>query len=203
MLIILLRSRLIGEFAGALDKMQAVVVAPALYIFLADKIHRSDKLHSLEIRAVKLRHHRLYLTAVDHSHKYRFDNIVKMMTERDLVAAEFLCLCVKIAAPHSRAKITRIRPYVEYGRENIRFKYRQRNVEKLRIFFDYPAVRRAVARIHKQKNDLKLHFVVTLYLLKKLRHKERILSARNADGYFVALADKLIFVERSCEAAEE
>ena len=94
------------------------------------------------------------------------------MTERNFVAAEFLCLCVKISSPHSRAKITRVRPYVEYGRENVRFKYRQRNIEQLRILFDYPAVRRTVARVHKQENYLEFHFVVTLYLLKKLRHKE-------------------------------
>ena len=82
----------IREPARALNEMQIVVLCPVLYFVLAYEVHRADKLHSREICTVELRHHGLHLTAVDHAHEYGLDNVVKVMTQRYLIAAEFLRL---------------------------------------------------------------------------------------------------------------
>lgn len=58
----------VGEFAGALYKVQPVIVPPVLYILLPDKIKGADKLHSFKISAVQLGHHCLHLPAVKHTH---------------------------------------------------------------------------------------------------------------------------------------
>ena len=41
----------LGEVAGALDEVQAVVVAPVLDFRLADEIERADQLHAREASA--------------------------------------------------------------------------------------------------------------------------------------------------------
>ena len=56
---------------------------------------------------MQFRHHRLYLRPVKHSHKDRLDHIIKMMPQRNLVAAELLCKMIQMAAAHSRAEVTR------------------------------------------------------------------------------------------------
>ena len=81
----------IRKLACALYEMQAVIVAPVLYIRFTDEVKRSYQLHSVEIRTVKFRHHGLHLSAVKHTHEYSFDNIVEVMSKSYLVAAQFLC----------------------------------------------------------------------------------------------------------------
>ena len=97
-----------GELAGTLYEVEVIVVPPVLYISLADKIQRTYQLHALEVGAVELRHHGLHLTAVEHTHKYGLDNVIEVVTESDLVAAELLCLAVKVAAAHTRADVAGI-----------------------------------------------------------------------------------------------
>lgn len=87
--------------------MQTVIISPRLDIILAHQIQRADQLHALEVDAVKLRHHRLHLRTVEHSHEDRLDDIIVMMAECNLVAAELLCKMIQMAAAHSRAEITR------------------------------------------------------------------------------------------------
>lgn len=95
------------ETAGTLDKVQVIVIHPVDDVFLAHQIQRTNQLHPREIRAVQLRHHRLYLRPVKHSHKDGLDHIVKMMSQRNLVAAELLCLAVEMPSAHARAQIAR------------------------------------------------------------------------------------------------
>ena len=102
----------VGKPTGTLDKMQSVIIPPVLDVVLADQIHRADQFHALEIGAVQLWHHGLHLCAIEHSHKDRLDHIVIVMSQRDLVAAQFLCLAVQIApCASSRTDNTAISRY--------------------------------------------------------------------------------------------
>ena len=92
------------ETTGTLDKMQIIVIHPVNDVLLAHQIQRTDQFHSRKIRAVQLRHHRLYLRPVKHSHKDGLDHIVKMMPQRNLVAAELLCLAS--SSPATMSKIS-------------------------------------------------------------------------------------------------
>ena len=47
------------------------------------------------------------LRTVEHSHEDRLDDIIVMMAECNLVAAELLCKMIQMAAAHSRAEVTR------------------------------------------------------------------------------------------------
>lgn len=75
----------IGKLAGTLDEMQTVIISPRLDIILAHQIQRADQLHALEVDAVKLRHHRLHLRTVEHSHEDRLDDIIVMMASAILL----------------------------------------------------------------------------------------------------------------------
>ena len=95
----------VGKTAGAGYEVQIVVIAPELYLVLADKVQRANKLHTLIILAVQLRHHGAYLTAVYHAHEYSFDNVIVVVTQRYLVAARELSVFVKMSAAHFRAEV--------------------------------------------------------------------------------------------------
>ena len=84
----------VGKVTGALQKMQSVPVPPFTDIRLSNEIHRADQLHAFEMAAVQLRHHGLDLPAVQHSHQDRLDHVVKMVTERNFVAAKLFRLAV-------------------------------------------------------------------------------------------------------------
>ena len=86
--------------------MQVVVISPRLDIILAYQIQRTDQLHTLEIGAVELRHHGLDLGAVEHAHENRLDDIIVVMAQGDLIAAQLFCKIVQVAAAHSGAQIT-------------------------------------------------------------------------------------------------
>ena len=97
----------VGELAGALDKVQVIVIAPRLNVVLAHQIQRADELHALKVGAVKLRHHGLDLGTVKHAHKNGLDDIVIVVSQRDLVAAQLLRERVKMSTSHAGAEITR------------------------------------------------------------------------------------------------
>ena len=82
--------------------------APFYYVLLAHEVHRAYQLHALEMLAVELWHHRLHLRAVEHTHEYRFDNVVKVMPEGYLIAAETAGVLVQPAAAHTGAHIARV-----------------------------------------------------------------------------------------------
>ena len=91
--------------ACTLDEMKVIVIRPVNDICLTDQIQRADQLHSLKVRTVKLRHHGLDLCAIEHSHQDRLDDIIIVMSQRDLVAAQFFGFAVEITSSHSRAEI--------------------------------------------------------------------------------------------------
>ena len=142
--------------------MQTVIISPRLDIILAHQIQRADQLHALEVDAVKLRHHRLHLRTVEHSHEDRLDDIIVMMAECNLVAAELLCKMVQMTASHSRAEIARRIFHMVYGIKNIGFKNRDRNMKTLCIIFNDLAVLRAVSRIHDNEFYFEIKFIVKL-----------------------------------------
>ena len=152
---------------------------------------------------MELRHHGLHLRPVQHPHQYRLDHIVKVMSERDLVAAKFLCLAVQISAPHPGAQIAGRIFYMIDRLKNIGSKDRQRNVQTLCIVLDQLPVFRLVARIHDQKSDVKRKFVMPLQLLKKFCHQHRILAAGDADCNPVALLHEVIRADRLCKPAPQ
>ena len=121
------------ETARTLDKVEVIVISPRLDIRLADHVHRTDQLHALKVLAVELRHHGLDLSAIQHSHQRRLDHIVKMMSKRDLVAAELFRVGLKISAAHSRAEITRALIHVGNDIEDIAVKHLDRDSQKLRV----------------------------------------------------------------------
>lgn len=109
----------IRKLAGTLDKVQIVIITPALNFILTDEIHRADKLHSFKICRMKFWHHSLNLTAVEHTHQHGFNNIVIMMTECNFVTAKFLSLIIKVTPSHSCAKIARRFFNMEHRFKNI------------------------------------------------------------------------------------
>src|SRR5574344_2830405 len=98
----------ISEMTCALQKIQMIIIAPMFYIIFADQIKRSYEFHSFVIAAPKFRHHSLDLTAMKHSHKYCFYNIVIVMTKCYLVAAKPLCFFIKISSSHSCTEVAGI-----------------------------------------------------------------------------------------------
>ena len=100
--------------------MQAVIVAPVLYFVLPDQIQGTYQLHALEICAVELRHHGLYLSAVEHTHEYGLDNVVKMMSQCYLVAAQSLCVAVQVSPSHACAYVAGILLDIVHGIKYVR-----------------------------------------------------------------------------------
>ena len=142
--------------------MQTVIISPRLDIILAHQIQRADQLHALEVDAVKLRHHRLHLRTVEHSHEDRLNDIIVMMAECNLVAAELLCKMIQMAAAHSRAEITRGIFHMVDRIENVCLENGDRNVEALCVVLDHFAVLRAVSRIHDNEFYFEIKFIVKL-----------------------------------------
>ena len=156
----------VGEAAGALNKVQVVGIAPRLDVVLADQIHRANQLHAGKVRAVELRHHRLHLRAPEHAHENRLNDIVIVMPQRDLVAAELLGKAVEIASSHARAEVAGRLFHIVNGAENVRLENLRFNAESAQIaFYDLP-VCRAVAGVHDEEFYLERIFVVQLQLLK-------------------------------------
>ena len=193
----------LGEVAGALNEVQAVVVAPVLDFRLADEVERADELHAREVRGVELRHHRLVLTGVEHAHEDGLDDVVEVVTERDFVAAEALGFLIEVAAAHAGADVARGLRDVVDGVEDIRFEDRERDAEKIRVPLDDLAVRLVVARVHAEEHELERDLIMALQLLEELRHEHRVLTAGDAHRNAVARLDELIIADGLHEHAEE
>ena len=83
-----------------------VVVTPFLDVAFSYQIQWADQLHSFKVCTVQFWHHGLHLCPVKHSHKDSLDHIIIMMSQSDLVAAQFLCLVVEMPSAHTRTQIT-------------------------------------------------------------------------------------------------
>ena len=134
--------------AGALQKVQSVPIPPSADVGLPNIVHRADQFHAVKIGAVQFRHHGLNLPAMEHSHQDRLNDVVIVMTERDLITSEFLGFAVKISPSHSRAEIAGVFLHVEHGIEDIRLKDLNGDPQLFRVLLDHPPVFRAVARVH-------------------------------------------------------
>ena len=185
----------LGKTAGAADKVQVVMRHPAKYVGFLYHIHRADKLHALVIFRVQLRHHGLYLSAIYHAHKYRFDNVVEMMTQRYFIAAKALRVAVKMSAAHTGAHIAGVFIQPRDVIEDIHFKYLYRYTKQRGVVLNFFAVLGVVAGIHHYILSLELFIGVFLQVLYQLRHKHRILAAGDTDGYFIAVAYHLIIFQ--------
>ena len=170
------RTRL-GEFAGALDEIEAIVIAPAFDVCFMDIVERSDEFHAGTARTPDFRHHRADGTGVKHAHEIRLNHIIEVMAECDLVAAKRTRLAVEIAAAHLGAEIAWRFFHVEDRFEDIRREECRGYMQQLRILLDDATVHLVVPGIHAKEDEFEWEFVVTLEFLEKLRHEHRILAA--------------------------
>ena len=193
----------LGEVAGALDEVQAVVVAPVLDFRLTDEVERTDELHTREVCGVELRHHRLVLPGVEHAHQDGLDDVVEVVAERDLVAAEALRFLIEVAAAHAGADVARGLRDVVDGVEDVRFEDCERDAEEIRVPLDDLAVRLVVARVHAEEHELERDLIMALQLLEELRHEHRVLAAGDAHRDAVTRLDELIIADGLHEHAEE
>ena len=127
----------VRELAGALDEMQVVVIPPRLDVILPDEVQRADQLHALKVGTVQLGHHRLDLGAVEHAHENRLDDIIVVMAQGDLIAAQLFCKIVQVAAAHSGAQITGGFLHMVHRIKNIGFENLHRNVQLLGVILDH------------------------------------------------------------------
>ena len=175
--------------------MQIIVSCPMNDVILPHQIQWTDQLHSREIRTVQLRHHRLDLRSVEHSHHDRLDHIIKMMAKGDLIASKFSRLTIQMPPAHTRTQVTRRIRNIRNRIKNFRLEYRNRHIQYLRIIEDCLVIDIIVSRIHHKKNNLKIFLSMTLKFLKKLRHQHRILTARDTYCNLVAVFDHLVLVD--------
>ena len=182
----------LGKTAGTLDKFQLIVAAPRDDVILADAVHRADQRHAREVRAVQLRRHGLQLGAVEHAHDCRLDDIIKMMPQRDFVAAKLLRFLVQVAAAHAGAEVAGRLITVVGNIKDVRLKYCDGDVQQRGVALDLLAVDFIIAGVHDEVDDLKRNLAVTLQFLQELGHKHRILAAGDADGDLVPGLDQLV-----------
>ena len=168
-----------------------------LYIILSYKIHRTNKFHTLKICTVEFWHHCLHLSAVQHTHKYGFNNIIIVVTECDFITAEFFCFIIEVTPSHSGAKIARRFFYMHNRLKYIRLKNSYRNIKHSCVILYFLPVSLVISRVHHKINHFKRKLVMPFQLLKQFSHKHRVLTARNAHGDFVARLNHIIFVN-SC-----
>ena len=197
------KAELLGEAAGALEKVKSVVVAEAADVLLSHEVHGADEFHAGEVSALQLGHHGLILAGVEHAHEDGLDHIVVVMAEGNFVAAQLLRMAVEIAAAHARAQIAGgFFDFIDRVK-NLRLEDGQRNAEKLCVALDERAVRVAVTRVHDQKDQFEGNFIAALELLKELRHQHGVFAAGDADRDFVAGLNHLIVDDGFDEGIEE
>lgn len=114
---------------GTLDKFQLIVPPPCDDVILMDTVHGPDQFHSLKMVAVQFGQHSLKLRAVKHPHYCCLDHIVEVMAKSNFIAAQFLCLAVKIPPAHPGAEVAGGLFAAVSHFENVRFKNRDGNPE--------------------------------------------------------------------------
>lgn len=145
-------STVFRETAGTLDKMKIVGISPGLDICFFYQVKGADQFHTFKVLAVKLWHHGLNFGTIEHSHKDGLDDIIKMVAESDLVAAEFFCMGIKVATAHSRTEIAGVFINLGYHIENFRFENGERDSEDPGIVLDDLPVVGVITGVHYQKD---------------------------------------------------
>ena len=184
------------KVTGTADKLQSIDIPPCLDIVFADQIQRANQLHSFKVGAVELWHHGLCLTAVQNAHQCCFYYIVIMVAESNLIAAEILCLAVKIAPAHSGTDVAGRLGNVVYRVKDPGAEHGERDSEKFGVSLNHPKSCFAVAGVHAQIDHLERDLVSSLQFLKKHCHQHRILAAGDAHGNFVVRPDQVIVNDR-------
>ena len=141
---------------------------------------------------MQLGQHGLHLRAVKHAHDGGFDNIVKVVAERNFVAAQLLRLAVQIAAAHARTQVARVLLAVVGDCEHVGLKHGDRNVQQSGVALNFVAVDLVVAGVHDEENHLERHLAVPLEQLHQLGHQHGILAAGDAHGNLVARLNQLV-----------
>ena len=122
----------------------------------------------------------------------REDDIIKMMSQRDFVAAKFLRFLVQVAAAHAGAEVAGRLITVVGNIKDVRLKYCDGNVQQRGVALDLLAVDFIIAGVHDEVDELKRNLAVALQFLQELGHKHRILAAGDADGDLVPGLDQLV-----------
>ena len=193
--LLLMRGGTLGKAAGALQKAQVIVLPPADDVLLPHQVQRSDQLHPREVGAAQLGQHRLDLRPVQHTHQRGFYHIVKMVPQRDLVAAQRLRFLVQVATAHPRAKVAggTARRLLHHA-EDRAFENMDGQLQRSGILLDQRAVGRAVPRVHHQVLHLKGEIAVPLQMLHTLGQQHTVLAPADADGNTVPRPDQLIIL---------
>ena len=183
--------------------MEVVIISPAFDVILPDQIEGADQLHSLKVGAVELGHHGLELAGIQHAHQDCFNDIVIMMAQGDLIAAQLFGLAVKVAPAHPGAQVAGRFFDVIDSVKDLRIKKGDRDIQELRVILDDPAILLVVAGIHAQEDQLKGEFVMPFEFLEQLGHQHGVLAAGNADRDLIAFLHQLIADDCLGKTAEQ
>ena len=138
-----------------------------------------------------------------HSHQNSFDCIIIMMTQCDLVAAQFLCFAVEITPAHSGTEITRILFNPVNRVKYTTLKNSNGDSEQSGIVLNKCSVFFVISWIHHKKNKVKMDFPMPLDLLEKLGHKHGVFSSGDTYSNPVTFGDQLICLARSCKRRKQ
>ena len=175
------------QAAGALDKVQVVIIPPAEDVLLPDEVQGANQLHAGEIRAVEFGHHGLNLAAIKHSHENGFNHIVIVVSQCNFVTAQLPGFAIEIPPAHSGAQIAGGAALIGHDVKNLRVEHFDGDTQKPCIVQHRLGIQLVIARIHHQVNHLKILPAMGLQLLKELCHEHGILAAGNADRNFISI----------------
>ncbi len=148
-----------------------------------DIAHGTDQFHIFEMPGPEFRAHGLELAGIEQVQKCRLNDIIKMMCQRQLIAAQLLCFPVESASSHPCAHITGIIPgNVIHNPEDIRFEQLHRNIEILTVLQQQLPVGLMKARIHGNKLQFKVTDPVLLHFLKQLCHQKAVFPPGNRNS---------------------
>ncbi len=182
----------IGEFAGALDKMQIVRVAPRLDIVLADQIERAGSAPCPQNSCCGA-----WASSSGSAHPRPFPSKSSRSHRHSGVRARSCCnrassrSCRDNPAASARRDTRRFFHVVDRVK-NVGFKDLDRDMEPPRVFLDHLAVGRAVAGSITTKRSSNGEFYCAASIPEKLRHQHGVLTAGDADRDAVARLHQLI-----------
>ena len=160
------------------------------------QVEGADELHALEVRAVKLGHHGLHLSAVEHAHEDGLNHVVEVMAQRDFVAAQLAGGVVECAAPHACAGVAGLAVQALDNLKDVGGRDLKRHAEELGVVGDGFASIVGVARVHGEERDLEVATAVAVELLEELGEQKRVFAARDAYGDMVAVTNELVVGQR-------
>ena len=105
---------------------------------------------------MKLGHHGINLASVKDSHKNGLYHVVKMMSQRYLIAPQLPGMGVQIPSSHSGAQVAGGLLHVHHNVKYIRVKDAHRYIHKGCIIFNQLPVVRIVSGIHDNELQLKI-----------------------------------------------